>query len=66
MQQKQCQIFLVYNNMAINSRISEKIKELVTDDKFLRSKLISILNRADEGKQVAREIKKVMAEIKGE
>lgn len=52
--------------MAINSRISDKIKELVPDNKFLRNKLIIVLNRADEGKQVAREIKKIMAEIKSE
>lgn len=52
--------------MAINKRISDKIKELEPENKFLRSKLISILNRAEEGKQVTREIKKLMSEIKAD
>lgn len=49
--------------MAINKRISDKIKELEPENKFLRNKLISILNRAEEGKQVTREIRKFMQEI---
>ena len=52
--------------MAINNRISDKIKELEPDNKFLRNKLISILNHAEEGKQVTREIKKLMNEIKAD
>lgn len=52
--------------MAINSRISDKIKELVPENKFLRTKLISILNRAEEGRQVNKEIKKLMTEIQAD
>ncbi len=52
--------------MAINTRISDKIKQLEPDNKFLTKKLISILNRAEEGKQLSREIKKIMDEIKAD
>lgn len=52
--------------MAINSRIADKVKELVPDDKVLRNKLIIILNRAEEGKHLNNEIKKLMSEIKAE
>lgn len=49
--------------MAINKRISDKIRELEPENKFLRSKLISILNRAEEGRQVTREIKRIIQDI---
>jgi len=51
--------------MAINSRISDKIKELTQseDDRFMRNKLISILNRAEEGKHLKKEIDKIMQEL---
>lgn len=52
--------------MAINSRISDKIKQLVPENRLLRNKLIGVLNRAEEGKQVSREIKKIMSEIKAD
>lgn len=49
--------------MAINSRITAKIKELTPDNKFLANKLINVLNRAEEGRQIGKEIKKIMNEI---
>ena len=49
--------------MALNQKITKKIKEKANDD-FLKNKMISLLSRIDEGKQPKREIEKIINEIK--
>lgn len=44
--------------MALNQKITKKIKEKSANDDFLRNKLIYLLSRVDEGKQPKREIEK--------
>ncbi len=50
--------------MALNQKITKKIKEKASGDNFLKNKLISLLYRIDEGKQPKREIEKIIKEIK--
>ncbi len=50
--------------MALNQKITKKIKGKTSGDSFLKNKLISLLSRVDEGKQPKREIEKIIKEIK--
>lgn len=50
--------------MALNHKITKKIKEKAGSDDFLKNKMISLLSRVDEGKQPKREIEKIINEIK--
>ena len=50
--------------MALNQKITRKIKEKAGSDDFLKNKMIYLLSRVDEGRQPKREIEKVINEIK--
>lgn len=50
--------------MALNQKITSKIKEKAGSDDFLRKNLIKLLTRVDEGRQAKRTIEDIMKEIK--
>lgn len=50
--------------MALNQKITKKIKEKASGDSFLKNKLIALLSKVDEGRQPKREIEKIIKEIK--
>ena len=52
------------NIMALNRKITDKIKAKAAGDDFLKNKIISLLSRVDEGKQPKRIIEEIIKEIK--
>lgn len=50
--------------MALNRKITDKIKAKAAGDDFLKNKMISLLSRVDEGKQPKRIIEEIIKEIK--
>lgn len=50
--------------MALNKKITDKIKQKAADNEFLKRNIILLLSRVDEGKQPKRIIEKIIKEIK--
>lgn len=50
--------------MALNRKITSKIKEKAVDDAFLRDNMIQLLSKVDEGKQPKRVIENIIGKIK--
>jgi len=50
--------------MALNQKITKKIKEKAANDDFLRKNMIMLLSKVDEGKQPKRLIETILNEIR--
>lgn len=50
--------------MALNQKITKKIKEKTVGNDFLKKKIIELLSNVDEGKQPKKVIDKIISEIK--
>lgn len=50
--------------MALNQKITEKVKVKAKDDVFLKQNLISLLSRVEEGRQPKRTIDEIIKKIK--
>lgn len=50
--------------MAINPKIVKKIKEKTSEDSFMKTNIIRLLSKIEEGRQPKREIDKIINDIK--